>query len=81
MTKFDVPRKRLREMGVPEDMSADDVVAFFSLPDDDLMHQQCPVGPGWALSNPCPVCGALGPWFENPLIGECVSNSNGVWRT
>lgn len=38
--KFDIPRKRLREMGVPEDMSADDVVAFFSLPDDDMMHQQ-----------------------------------------
>lgn len=33
-------RKRLREMGVPEDMTADDVKAFFDLPDDDLMHQQ-----------------------------------------
>lgn len=39
---FNLSRKRLREMGVPEDMNADDVAAFFGLPDDDLMHQQKP---------------------------------------
>lgn len=30
----------------------------------------CPVGPGWSNWTPCPICGALGPWFEN---GECVN--------
>jgi hypothetical protein len=36
-----IDRKRLRAIGVPEDMSADDVKALFSLPDDDdRMHQQ-----------------------------------------
>lgn len=69
-----IDRKRLREIGVPEDMSADDVKALFSLPDDDRMHQQCPVGPGWSLHRPCSVCGALGPWFEN---GECVNGNQG----
>lgn len=45
-TKFDIPRKRLREMGVPEDMTADDVIALFSLPDDDdSMHAQPRVAP------------------------------------
>jgi hypothetical protein len=40
-TKFDIPRKRLREMGIPEDMTAEDVIALFSLPDDDdSMHAQ-----------------------------------------
>lgn len=36
-----IPRKRLRQMGVPEDMTALDVIEFFSLPDDDdTMHSQ-----------------------------------------
>jgi hypothetical protein len=29
----------------------------------------CPIDRKWSLWRPCPVCGALGPWFEN---GECV---------
>lgn len=32
-------------------------------------QKDCPVGPNWSLWQPCPICGALGPWFEN---GECV---------
>jgi len=37
----------------------------------------CPVkSQKWNPHQPCPVCGALGPWFENPLIGECVSDSS-----
>jgi hypothetical protein len=69
---FNIRRKRLREMGVPEDMTADDVVAFFSLPDDDdSMHMQS-VGPtkpreSWyceacaveVYDRRCPHCGKL----------------------
>ena len=78
----DIPRKRLRETGVPDDMSAGDVKAFFSLPDDDdSMHQQGPRADGgdrcrprtekdWSPWRACPACGALGPWFEN---GDCVA--------
>lgn len=22
--------------------------------------------------DPCPVCGALGPWYENPLLDGCT---------
>ena len=32
---LDIPRSRLREMGVPEDLTAQDLIDFFSQPDDD----------------------------------------------
>jgi hypothetical protein len=42
LARFDtIPRKRLRELGIPEDLTAGDVARFFSLPDDDdTMHSQ-----------------------------------------
>lgn len=69
MTKFNVPRSRLLEMGVPEDLSADDVVALFSLPDDDdSMHTQTGrEGPGRRCAHgklfteSCPGCGYVHP--------------------
>lgn len=39
---------------------------------DTDRKQDCPIKPGWSLWQPCPVCGALGPWFEN---GECEKDS------
>lgn len=34
-------------------------------------REKCPVdNPDWNLHRPCPVCGALGPWFEN---GDCIA--------
>ena len=33
----------------------------------------CPTSdPSWPESQPCSVCGAFGPWFDTPQIGECV---------
>ena len=32
---LDIPRARLKAMGVPDDLSAQDLIAFFSQPDDD----------------------------------------------
>jgi hypothetical protein len=33
----------------------------------------CPTSnPSWPESQPCPICGAFGPWFDTPQIGECV---------
>lgn len=63
---FDIPRKRLRQMGVPEDMTVDDVVALFSLPDDDdTMHtregasRRC--AHGKLFTESCPGCGYVHP--------------------
>jgi hypothetical protein len=30
---------------------------------------ECPVNEQWDHWTPCPVCGALGPWFDS---GDCV---------
>lgn len=40
LARFDtIPRKRLRELGIPEDLTAGDVARLFRLPDDDdTMH-------------------------------------------
>lgn len=36
---LDIPRARLRAMGVPDDLTGQDLIDFFSLPDDDdMMH-------------------------------------------
>jgi hypothetical protein len=36
-------------------------------------HPLCPTSdPSWPESQPCSVCGAFGPWFDTPQIGECV---------
>lgn len=36
-----IPRARLRQLGVPDDMTALDVIWLFSLPDDDdTMHSR-----------------------------------------
>lgn len=60
-----IDRKRLREMGVPEDMTADDVKALFSLPDDDdRMHQQVSgrrCVHGKLFTESCPGCGYVHP--------------------
>lgn len=32
---LDIPRSRLTEMGVPADLTAQDLIDFFSQPDDD----------------------------------------------
>src|SRR4051812_9614690 len=73
---FEIPRKRLRGMGVPEDMTADDVVAFFGSPDDDLMHQQGEMSMEEGLL-PCPHCGGKadfnndGERWDQVICGSC----------
>lgn len=74
MTKFNIPRSRLRELGVPEDLTADDVVELFSLPDDDdRMHMQTRrEGPdrrcahGKLFTESCPECGYVHPRDRTP---------------
>lgn len=39
---LDIPRARLRAMGVPNDLSAQDLIDFFSQPDDDDTRHQAP---------------------------------------
>lgn len=37
---LDIPRARLRAMGVPDDLTGQDLIDFFNLPDDDdAMHR------------------------------------------
>lgn len=38
----------------------------------------CPTSdPKWPEGEPCSVCGAFGPWFDTPQIGECVEATGG----
>lgn len=35
---------------------------------------QCPIDGQWDHTEPCPICGALGPWYESEdCVSDCVT--------